>query len=200
MTPAQTFIKERGIPFKIERNGNIICECQGLPNHEKTSSRPYVGFMPDSDVRSNDWIINPADQKLFVLDTMTDYFCGEPSQLKAYYETATEHNSQSEHATTIFNIGTATGSVIGTQSTVNMNYNESIQNARRKVEFSDSADKNELQQILNLLEMIVNNQIPPQKGLFSKFSAVMERNSWITGSIASALLSWLTTQIPNIIP
>ena len=40
-----------------------------------------------------------------------------------------------------------------------------------------------------------NGDIPVQKGILSKFSDVMERNSWITGAIASTLLSWLTTQI-----
>lgn len=64
-----------------------------------------------------------------------------------------------------------------------------------QIENSTSPDKEELQQIINLLEMVLNNQVPAQKGLLSKFSAVLERNSWITGSIASALLSWLTTQI-----
>lgn len=31
--------------------------------------------------------------------------------------------------------------------------------------------------------------------ILSKFSAVLERNSWLTGSIASALINWLTSQI-----
>ncbi len=125
---------------------------------------------------------------------------GRPYQLKCFIETFTEYNSQKQTASSIFNIGTAYGSVIGTQSTVNMTYNESIQNAKQQLEASNSPDKEELTQVINLLEMIVNNQVPAQKGIFSRFSAVLERNSWITGSITSALLGWLTSQIPPIIP
>lgn len=60
---------------------------------------------------------------------------------------------------------------------------------------SDSPDKEDLQQLLSLLEMLVNDRIPAQKGMLSKFSAVMERNSWITGAISSTLLGWLMSQI-----
>lgn len=95
----------------------------------------------------------------------------------------------------MFNIGNAYGSVIGTQQNVSLNYENSLQAAKEQLESSDSPDKEELQHIISLLEMITRNQLPPQKGLLSKFSAVMERNSWITGTVTSALLSWLTSQI-----
>lgn len=113
--------------------------------------------------------------------------------MRAFYQTTTEHNAKTETATTIFNIETATNSVIGTQSTITMNINNSIQEAREQIDSSNSNDKEELQQIISLLEMVINNQVPAQKGLLSKFSAVMERNSWITSTISSALLNWLLT-------
>ena len=78
---------------------------------------------------------------------------------------------------------------------MNMNYNDSIQDAKKQLENSTSPDKEDLKQIINLLEMVVNNQVPVSKGLFSRFSEVMERNSWITNSISSALINWLTTQL-----
>ena len=200
MTPAQQFINDRGIVFKVERNGSIMSELKGLPNHEKSTSRKYIGFMPGSDVQAGDWIINPANERLYISDTVTDFFLQEKNQLKAYYLTAMEHNAKAEKATAIFNIGNATNSVIGMQSTITMNINSSIQEAKRQIASSDSNDKEELQQIISLLEMVVNNQVPAQKGLFSKFSAVMERNSWRTGTISSVLLNWLLTQAPSVLP
>ena len=194
MTPVQTFITQRGISFRVERNGHIVSEIKGLPNHEKSSSKAYIGFLPGSDVVSGDWLINPSNERFYVQDTVTDYFMSEASQLKAYYKTSTQYNSGTT-ATNIFNIGNAYSSIIGTQAHVTFNYNESLQNAKEQIATSDSPDKQELQQIINLLEMVVNNQVPPQKGLFSKFSAVMERNSWITGAISSTLLGWLMNQM-----
>lgn len=200
MTPAQQFINDRGIMFKVERNGSVVLELKGLPNRDNPQSPRYIGFMPESDVKIGDWLINPADERLYVSDTVTDFFLQQKSQLKAYYQTVAEHDVKTERATAIFNIGNATNSVIGMQSTVTMNINSSIQEAKEQIASSDSDDKEELQKIISLLEMVVNNQVPAQKGLLSKFSAVMQRNSWITGAISSVLLNWLLTQTPSALP
>lgn len=200
MTPAQQFINNRGIMFKVERNGSIVSELKGLPNRENSTSRKYIGFMPDSDVQSNDWLINPANERLYVADTVTDFFHQQKSQLKVYYQTVTEHNAKTEKATAIFNIENATNSVIGTQPTVTMNINNSIQDAKDQIASSASIDKEELQQIISLLEMVVNNQLPAQKGLLSKFASVIQRNSWIASPISSILLNWLLTQAPSVLP
>ncbi len=200
MTPAQQFINSRGTMFKVERNGSSVSELKGLPNREKSTSRKYIGFMPDSDVQTGDWLINPSNERLFVCDVMTNFFYGEKDYLKAYYQTVAEHNAEIQKSTAVFNIGNATNSVIGMQSTVTMNINSSIQEAKDQIASSNSCDKEELQQIISLLEMVVNNQVPAQKGLLSKFSAVMQRNSWITGTISSILLNWLLTQAPSVLP
>ncbi len=200
MTPAQQFINNRGIMFKVERNGSIVSELKGLPNHEKSTSRKYIGFMPDSDIQTGDWLINPTNEKFYVSDIVTDFFLQQKSQLKAYCQTITEYNAKAEKAPAIFNIENATNSVIGMQSTVTLNINSSIQEAKEQIASSDSGDKEELQQIISLLEMVVNNQVPAQKGLLSKFVSVIQRNSWISSPISSILLNWLLTQAPSVLP
>lgn len=62
---------------------------------------------------------------------------------------------------------------------------------RARIASEGGQDSDELNRIADLLEMIVNNQIPASKGLFSKFSSVMERHSWLSSAISSALISWL---------
>lgn len=74
MTPAQQFINDHGIIFKVERNGSIVSELKGLPNRDNPQSQKYIGFMPESDVKIGDWIINPANERLYVSDTITDFF------------------------------------------------------------------------------------------------------------------------------
>lgn len=192
-SPFYTFWCTKGIMYSVIRSDSKINVCKGLPNSD--SDGRYIGFPADYDVLVGDILIPSSNEKFYVVDTIIDYWEGQPSQKRAYIQTEAEHASSKLQATTIFNIGSATGSIIGTQANATLNYKESIQNAKEQIASTDSPDKEELQQIINLLEMVINNQVPPQKGLFSKFSAVMERNSWITGTIASALLSWLTTQL-----
>ena len=190
------FIDRHGIMYSVERNHEQIATYKGLINREQSTNKRYISFHVGTDIQIGDWLINSSGDKYFVTDKETTTFVGQPHDLKCMIQTEAEtKQATNTSATNIFNIGSATGSVIGTQSSVTLNYNESIQNAKEQIAASDSPDKEDLQKIISLLEMIVNDQVTPHKGLFSKFSAVMERNSWITGSISAALLSWLTAQI-----
>lgn len=196
MNIAKKFIETRGIKFQIERNGQTISEALGLPNHEKSTSKAYIGMLKDADVDVGDWIINPENERFYIEDKVSDYAFGEFQQFKLFYLTETEYSQKSSLQNhTTFNIGTAYGSIIGTQSSANMNYQHSIQQLQRHIAESESSDKEQLEKILSTLQLIVDGDLPAQKGILSKFSDVMERNSWITGAVASTLLSWLTTQI-----
>lgn len=190
------FIDRQGIMYSVERNHEEIAAYKGLINREQSTNKRYISFHVGTDIQIGDWLINPSGDKYFVTDKETTTFAGQPHDLKCMIQTEAEtKRSNGIPATNIFNIGSATGSVIGTQANVTLNYNESIRNAKEQIATSESPDKEDLQKIISLLELIVNDQLTPNKGLFSKFSAVMERNSWITGSISAALLSWLTTQV-----
>ena len=196
MNIAKQFITTRGIEFRIERNGEFISTALGLPNHETATQKPYIGMLKDVDVNIGDWLINPVNDRFLVEDKVSDFAFGEFQQYKLFYLTEAQAKKQSDtSSSTIFNIGTATGSVIGTQSVVNMNYQTTMKELREQISSNNSPDKEQLDKLISMLEMITNGDVPVQKGLLSKFSEVMERNSWITGSIASTLLSWLTTQI-----
>ncbi len=196
--PFTRFLNMHGVDVSIERNNDIIQTIRGLFNSENDTHKKYCGFMPGTDIRPNDWIIKvETGERFHVTDTESQTFQGKLQQIKAFYQTETEYNnSQKDVQQPIFNIQNAYGSVIGTGNTATINYNSSIENIKSAVEATDSPDKEELKQIVSLLEMVVNNQVPASKGLFSKFADVMERNSWITGSIAGSLLSWLLSQIP----
>lgn len=196
MPNLEYFIQEHGLSYSVERNGALVhCSITGLPNTEKSTGKKYIGFMPGTDIQPNDVLTNPAGEIIYIADAQTQFLHREPYQLKAYYQTEYEKAYNAQSNSPVFNIGTTYGSVIGTQQSVTVNYKDSLRATKKQIEDSDSPDKEELQQIISLLEMIVNNQLPPKKGLLSKFSAVLERNSWLTGSIASALISWLTSQI-----
>lgn len=192
MPDLELFLQQHGIFYIVKRNGHSQL---GLPNTEKSTGRKYIGFIPGTDIHLGDSLTNPAGDTFYIVDVQTQFVHQEPYQLKAYYQTEFDKERYAQPSSPVFNIGNAYGSVIGTQHTVTFNYKDSLQTAKMQIESSDSSDKEELQRVISLLEMIVNNQLPPQKGLLSKFSSVLERNSWITGSIASTLLGWLTSQI-----
>ncbi len=104
-------------------------------------------------------------------------------------------STKNQTSSTVYNIELLIVLYLVIIITFSISYNESLSNLKNEVQNSDSTDKEELQEIVQLLEMIVNNKVPASKGIFSKFSEIMERNSWITGSVMSTILSWLTSHI-----
>lgn len=195
MSTIRGFLQRSGVMFSIERNGEALNSEKGLMNREQTTQKRYIGFLPGTKIEIGDWLINPSGDRFFVYDKETATFAGKPNQLKCYIQTENEHKTQPSNSGTIFNIGSATGSVIGTQSVVNFNYSNAIHQLKDQVTATDSPDKSELEAILTLLEMVVNDQVPPQKGMFSKFADVLKRNSWFATPMMSAILGWLTSQI-----
>ena len=75
-------------------------------------------------------------------------------------------STKNQTSSTVYNIGTANSSVFGNHNNFSISYNESLSNLKNEVQNSDSTDKEELQEIVQLLEMIVNNKVPASKGIF----------------------------------
>ena len=195
----ESFLEMQGLNMQIERNGEIVATVPGLPNREKATNRRYIGFRPGTDIKIDDVVINPAKERLYITETQASYFQKEQEQIKAFYMTRSRKNGKENGTTTrdtIYNIGTAYGSVIGTANTATINYQTSFRELRDRAEAENAPDKEQVQKLIDLVEMIVNEQIPPQRGLLSKFSETMERHSWVTSAVASALVSWLT-QLPH---
>ena len=187
----ESFLEMQGLDMQIERDGEIIATVPGLPNRETATNRQYVGFRPKTD-------ITPANERLYVTETQASFFQKQQEEIKAFYMTEVEKKRKEteQRQSNIYNIGTAYGSVIGTANTATINYQTNFQELRERAEAENAPDKEQVQKLVDLVEMIVNEQIPPQKGLLSKFSETMERHSWVTSAIASALVSWLT-QLPH---
>lgn len=194
----ENFLKRHGIDMRIERNGELISTIPGLPNRETATNRKYVGFRPGTDIKVDDVVITPANERLYITETQASYFQKHQEEIKAFYMTEAEkHRKETEQRqSNVYNIGTAYGSVIGTANTATINYKTNFQELRERAELENAPDKEQVQKLIDLVEMIVNGQVPPQKGLLSRFSETMERHSWITSAVASALVSWLT-QIPH---
>lgn len=188
------FLNFEGIPYQITRNGQPFSTEIGLNNFSKSTKRSHLDFRPDADVIVGDFATSPDGKSVEIIETNIVYMAQQPFALEAYYSTDYENTQQkkaSSHQT--FHINNAYGSVIGSDNVATINYTSSIPDMRRKIEAEAPEYRESLQKIVDLLEMIVDNQITPTKGLLSKFSSVMERNSWISSAVASTLLTWLTS-------
>lgn len=194
--PIETFLRQMGIDYIVKRDSQPDRIEKGLINTEQSSGRKYIGFMPGTDILPDDVLVNPSGDLFYVIETLTDSFMKKPHQLKAYYQTKREYELSKQESQAIFNVQNAYGSVIGTNNQATINYNTSIGEIKDRISHEKSSDKEDMEKIVSLLEMVVNNQVPPSKGLFSKFSDIMERHSWLSNSVAATILGWLMSKIP----
>lgn len=169
-----------GKPFFNERTNESI---NGILN--LVQGRPHIDFSNDTDIKSSDWIVNSAGEHLFITDI------SPVSVYKScYYITEYEFNQSYKQSTSFqINAQNIENSIIGNQTNATINLNSQLEEMRNMVNQLSSSDKNELLEIISLLEEIKNSNEPVKKGFLYKFSSVMERNSWITGSIAGFLLN-----------
>lgn len=185
-------IKSDGSQFSILRNGETHTE-RGAPN--TLDGRACFCFMSDADIQMGDWLENTVGNRYFVIDVEMELRNSIPQFLKVWYETAAQH-AQVTKATNVFNVQSAYGSIFGNQGSATINYDASISELKAMVSADASADKADMERIISLLEMIVDGQISPSKGILAKFSSIMERHSWLANAVASTILSWLLSQSP----
>ena len=127
MPDLEFFLQRNGISYSIERNDTLIHHSlTGVPNTETRSGKKYIGFIPGTDIQPNDVLTNPAGEVIYITDIQTQFIHQEPYQLKAYYQTKYEKACNTQSNSPVFNIGTAYGSVIGTQQSVTVNYKDSL--------------------------------------------------------------------------
>lgn len=188
--PFNDFLKMNGVIFDIERNGICIGSETGLPNHEKSTNKAYIGFTIGTDIQVNDLLINPTGDIFYVVEKQTKYVHGEPFCLEAYTITEYEYKAQKEAKNTqpIITINEAHNSIIGTQQNATITNGYSINDLTKLIDNHDSADKELLKEMLSVLEKVASDQKPVKKGLLSNFADTLQRNEWITGPIAAFVL------------
>lgn len=182
--------KSEMIDFQIYRNENLISVSKGLRNTEKGTHRKFVGFYPDTDIQVGDILImENTNMKSFIVDIDIASYKGSPFQIKAYYQTTppVEQNSNS----TIYNIGTASNSIIGNQQQAILNNSSfNIDDLKQLIELYGANDKERLNQLSALLEdSLKKDNI--KKSAFSKFSDLLAKHSWLPTAIAQVICTFI---------
>lgn len=181
--------------FIIERDGKEVAKCGGFFSGDPGKST--IQLMENVDVQDGDWIIHEATERKFYAEKVEPIYArGSIRCWVIKYQNESEYKISQKETSSIFNIQNAYGSVIGIENYTTLNYNSTVQELKDKVSADTSSDKEQLEKIVDLLEMVVSDQVPASKGLFSKFSEIMERHSWISNAIAGTILSWLTMKAP----
>lgn len=110
-------------------------------------------------------------------------------QMKVKKESAIDLERQT---TMQFHIGTVYGSNIGTQGSAHVENVFNFEKVDQLIEEHGGPDKEELRAMIEELKEFFDDSEKVKKGSLSKFSELMERHSWISGTVAQMGLGFLT--------
>lgn len=88
--------------------------------------------------------------------------------------------------------GNVSQSIIGTQDRAELTNNFNSAEVREQIEREGGEDREALHEALSRIESLLNSGEHLERGSLSDFSGVMERHSWFTGAVTSALLGFAT--------
>lgn len=169
--------QEKGSPFTIASNAsNTPFDVQTLRND--------IHYLKSHDYIEENIDVPPSVYCLMLTEK------GE-CLVEAGFHTPSETVSP---VSNVFHIENATNSVIGTQENVTLNIGDTLQEIKEQIDSSNSNDKQELRELINLLEKTMNNETSIKKGAFSRFAGIIQKNSWIASPIASVVLKWIISQ------
>ncbi len=190
MNPLNSF-RNLMIDFEVYRNSNLLYTKKGLKNTEKGSNKKYIGFYPDVDIQIGDVLSNPnSSVKYYIIDIDTSTYNGEIFQIKAYYQNT---SPSSQTTSTIYNIGNASNSIIGNQQqAILKNSSFSIEDLKKLVEFYGNNDKEQLYELVSLLQKSLEDD-DFHKSKLSKFSDLIAKHSWLPTAIAQIVSAFIQT-------
>lgn len=186
--------KDEILEYEVKKDDVVIGKYRGLPTHHQNCISFLMKDHPAIAVGCTLCTVDGLEEYQ-VIDIAYGRYKQTVELLNAHYQPKKKSSSNEKSVNTTFNINAAYGSIIGNENQATIHYDATIETLKDKVALSQSADKEELQKIVPLLEQIVHNQRPVTQGMFANFRNVMERNSWFTGSVMNALLNWMLSKI-----
>lgn len=97
-----------------------------------------------------------------------------------------------QNVSNVFNIQNAPGSVIGTHNTAELTNNFDFRRMEAEIEEKGGEDEEELREALEEVRRLLVSGEKLDRGELARFSDALERHSWFTGSVTSALLGFAT--------
>ncbi len=185
------FMEQNGENFSILRNNEVVAVVDGMRN--SSNGKKMIQFFPGTDIQPEDVVISELTSEEFYIDDVTTSRGFDQNEIfskNAFYLTKVEYfrrNNQNPAIT--FNIGDVQNSIIGTQQQATLTNNFSDKQIIDMIDKNCGDDKELMLELLNTVNAILENNIPVQKGTFSRFSETSSKYGWLLGAVTQKLLT-----------
>jgi len=177
-------MKMAGEDFEIIRNEERRT-IKGIKHIHKETQRNYISFYPDTDIKTGDRVIRKVSgDEWVIIEIDFEMVDGEVFSVDAYYETNFERGKLQPQAIN-YTFHNSSNIIAGSQSAATMNIN--IVKIEAEIEEKGGSDKEGLLAMVVEIKQAFEKQDALPKGSLSRFSEMLERHSWITGSLVQLL-------------
>ncbi|NOH04211.1 MAG: hypothetical protein HND47_20670 [Chloroflexi bacterium] len=177
-------MKLAGEDFEIIR-GAERRSVKGARNTQKSTHRKYVQFYPGTDVKAGDILIRQVSgEEWLVTEIDHQTIQGKLLSVNAFYETRFERERQPAPSVS-YTFHNSSNIIAGSQTSATMNIN--IGEIEKMIEENGGADKEELLALVMAIKEAFEKQDTISKGSLARFSEMLERHSWIMGSLVQLL-------------
>ena len=185
MTNPLYSFRNQMIEFEIYRNSQLISKVKGLKNSYQ--GRVFIEFFPDTDIQVGDILVN-SNIKYYITDIDTQTWMGQISAIKAFYQT---NPPAQQNGSTVFNINSASNSIIGNQQSAILNNSSfDIDDLNKLIELHGADDKKQLYELSDQLKTLLEKD-DFHKSSISKFSDLIAKHSWLPAAIAQIISSFI---------
>ncbi|MEL7657583.1 MAG: hypothetical protein AAGU75_16940, partial [Bacillota bacterium] len=176
-----TIMNTSGEDFEIVRSGIIV---KGAKSTSKTN-RKLVQFYPDTDLRRGDFLIRMVNgDKWRVVEVDPNIVEGHIFYLRAYYETEFDQQQQQAGSTT-YTFNNSSNIIAGSQTFASMQID--FKQIEEQIQESGGTDKELLHELIKEIKNTFEEKDSLPKGTLTRFSELLEKHSWLTGSLVQIL-------------
>ncbi|KYG95676.1 hypothetical protein ABEW24_23800 [Paenibacillus jamilae] len=177
--------------FKIIRNELTIGTLEGYRN--TSDGKRFIHFFPNADIQPEDWVFSEStNEKFYIDDVIVSKDIDDNSNFSkdAYYLTESQHKKQSNSSSSVtFHISDVQNSIIGSQQNATLTNNFSDKQITDYIDKNCGPDKELMTEMLSMVNAVIENNVPVQKGTFSRFSETASKYGWLLGAVTTKLLA-----------
>lgn len=175
-----TLTQASGTNFSIFRNGRKIITVKGLSSDELSADLPY-----DCGVRIGDTILNEVTDEKFIVSKLKKELSITGDEID-FITVSAAVQSQIHAANIVYHVGTAYGSAFGPNSS--STYQCASIDDLRKIIAANTIDESKFNELIEVIEKCSQNGNYKQ-GSLSKFSSLLQENSWLMEPLATVILT-----------
>lgn len=189
-TSSQIFemLEKASIEYSVYRDGKEVGTIKGaIVDHHEIQTVPGIKLFDGDELRDSDQTLI-ADS----VEPLTDLDGSHAGYMIKYL---TQRDIAKQEKAAAISVGTINGDAIvssGSNNTINFKSTD-LSTIKELLDSKPKISQEEKEELTQLIETVVNNNVPVSKGAFGKFKSIFDKYSDVALTVGTFIIKWLST-------